>query len=158
MRQERKSRLVGYRMESVEDKEKRAEILSRYEYMVGNRAFRRAMKRLGELAGRRDIRVLVLVGSTRDHQSKTIRAAVRRNGFDILEIGPVTKRVFADYGFPDDARVRRRKLRVAPGDSHPGAFGHYIYAAGLWEKLQEMGIIPLTPTPACLPGDVPPSP
>jgi hypothetical protein len=74
----------------------------------------------------------------------------------MLEIGPVTKRVFADYGFPDDAKVRRSKLMVAPGDSHPGAFGHYIYAVGLWEKLQEMGVIPPAPAPACLPGDVPP--
>jgi hypothetical protein len=145
-------------MGSVENAEERAEILSRYEHMVGDRAFRRAMKKLRRLTRSRNIRVLVLVGSTRGRQSKTVREAARRNGFDILEIGPVTKRVFADYGFPDDSRVRRRKLRVAPGDSHPGAFGHYIYAVGLWEKLQEMGIIPSAPAPACLPGDVPPNP
>ena len=136
----------------------RAEILSRYKHMVGEGAFHRALKKLGQLTRSRNIRVLVLVGSTRDNQGKTIRKAARRNGFDILEIGPVTKRVFADYGFPDDAGIRRRKLRVAPGDSHPGAFGHYIYAVGLWEKLQEMGMIPAGPTPACLPGDVPPNP
>jgi len=156
LRRQSASRLVGYRMGSVEDAEERAEILSRYEYMVGEAAFRRSMAKLKELTGPRDIRVLVLVGSTRGRQGKVIRQTVRHNGFDILEIGPVTKRVFADHGFPDDARVRRRKLRVAPGDSHPGAFGHYIYAVGLWEKLQEMGVIPPAGTPACLPGDVPP--
>jgi len=145
LRQERTSRLVGYRMGSVENAEERAEILSRYEHMVGDRAFRRAMKKLGRLTRSRNIRVLVLVGSTRGRQSKTVREAARRNGFDILEIGPVTKRVFADYGFPDVAGGRRRTLRAAPGDS-------------LWEKLQKMGIIPSAPAPACLSGDVPPNP
>jgi hypothetical protein len=158
LKEERASRLVGYRMGSVEDAAARAEILSRYDYMVGERGFRRAMKKLGRLTRSRNIRVLVLVGSNRGRQGRTIRKAVQRNGFDMLEIGPVTRRVFADHGFPDDAGVRRRKLRVAPGDSHPGAFGHYIYTVGLWEKLQEMGIIPSAPAPACLPGDVPPNP
>jgi hypothetical protein len=156
LRREGASRLVGYRMGGVEDAEERAEILSRYEYMVGEAAFRRSMSKLREITAPRNVRVLVLVGSTKGRQGKVIRQAVRHNGFDMLEIGPVTKRVFADYGFPDDARVRRLKLRVAPGDSHPGAFGHYIYAVGLWKKLQEMGVIPPTPAPACLPGDVPP--
>lgn len=144
---ERRQRLVGYRFDEVATDEEKEEIRSRYQHMVGVRGYRRSMDRLGRLAREEGIPVMVLIGSTRGSQMRRIQAQVKEQGFHSVSIGPVTDRILAQYGIPNEDRVLRRKLQVAPGDPHPNAFGHYIYALGLWEGLQEAGIIPPAATP-----------
>jgi len=141
-------RLIGFRLEDVATEEERNEIKSRYHYMTNKKGYRRAMDHLAELADEWGIPVVVLIGSTRRGQMRVIRGRVKEHDFNSVSIGPVTDRILAEYGIPNDRMVLRRKMQVAPGDPHPNGFGHYIYAVGLWEKLQEMGVIPPSPTPS----------
>ncbi len=92
--------------------------------------------RVCTLAREEDLPVIVLMESTRGNQMEEIQDQVQKPGFHSVSIGPVTDRILAQYGIPNEDRVLRRKMQVAPGDPHPNAFGHCIYALGLWEGLQ----------------------
>ena len=130
--------LVRDRLQGFTQQEK-GEALKPYRHMIGPKGYVRAMTLLAELTRTNGIPVIVMIGHYNEMQGNIIRQVSAAHGFHVLDIGPFTERVMDEMGYADDPKVRDRALSVAPGDSHPNALGHEIYARGLLEKMTELG-------------------
>jgi hypothetical protein len=121
-----------------------------YRYMLGESGFTLAMERLARLTGhrppaegeeaRRPIPVIILRGTLFDRQRALMDRLAPELGFEILDIAPVTQAWLTANGYPDDPVARERAVIIGPGDRHPNAIGHQIYADGLMEKMRAMGL------------------
>jgi lysophospholipase L1-like esterase len=131
--------------------EERKEVLDRYAHMVGEPGFRRAMKLLADAAAERSIPVVVLTGSASGEKADLVRRVCRKHGFHLVEVKPYVDDYFRRRDLPDSKEDRRKALWVAPGDSHPNAVGHGIYAEALQDRLVSLGLVPAGPLPPSAP-------
>ena len=99
------------------------------------------MGRLGQLAKERGVPVLVVTGTVKNDQKTVVLEMAAKWGFELLDIGPVTARVFERNGYPTTEEDMRRLLWVSKGDHHPNRFGHTIYAEGIQQKIEAMGLL-----------------
>ena len=123
-----------------------------YQHMTGGAGFEFAMARLARATGhapprpgepaRRRIPVILMRGTFTPGQGALLDAAIQQYGFIPLDIGPVTQRRMRELGIPDDPAAQAQAIRIGPGDSHPNALGHTIYADGLQELLEAEGLLP----------------
>lgn len=140
--EQRETRLVGYKLSSVDDPEMRDAILSQYGFMVGPEGFTAAMSRLHDLAEARELPVILILGHIKGEQRDYVVAVAQAMEFQVLDMKPYTYEVLEAHGVPDQPKARDRILRVAPGDSHPSPFGHRIFAGAILRQLGEMGVVP----------------
>lgn len=139
-RRELNESLVEFRLDDMGEA-KRGEVLDRYAYMTGPEGCRRAMERLARLAGERGIPVIVLHGTVSGEQKRLLDELAAAHSFRLVDIRPFTDRYVREHGIENTKDARRKALWVSEKDPHPNAVGHAIYADGLEENLQAMGVI-----------------
>jgi lysophospholipase L1-like esterase len=127
------------------ERDEAVEVLDQYRYMIGERGYRQAMSRLAELTGRQNIPVILIRGTSSEAQQAIVEDVAREHGFHIVEIAPYTRRFIREQGIEDTREARQKALWVSPGDHHPNARAHPIYADALIDKLIELNVIPPPP-------------
>jgi hypothetical protein len=106
----------------------------RYAHMAGERPFAAAMDRLGRLTRERSIPVLVV---SLGHAKRTaLQTAITRNGFEFLELSGALLAHLRATGAAEDRATWTRTFRI-PGDGHPNALSHRLYAEAIAEKILE---------------------
>lgn len=134
--------LVGANLDGMNDTE-RQDVLDQYRHMVGERAWRIAMRRLAKLTGPRNIPVVVLAGSVRGGMQRRLRRTCKMLGFHLIEIREHVNRELAARGIPNTVDERKKALQVSAYDSHPNSLGHEIYAKALRDYLASSSLIPV---------------
>jgi hypothetical protein len=107
----------------------------RYAHLAGERPFATAMDRLGALT--RERRIPVLVVALGHSRRPALQAAIARNGFGFLDLSARLHRHLVESGMPDDKATWTRTYRI-PGDGHPNALAHRLYAEAIAERLATM--------------------
>ncbi len=129
--------LVYYRFQNVDEKE-REKVLEEYAYMAGAEGVERALADLRDHTAPRGIPVILLAGFKSEEQGRYLESLAARNGFEVLDIAPITERALDEAGAGTDPEERQRAVWISRGDHHPNPFGHSIYARGLGEKIAGM--------------------
>jgi hypothetical protein len=109
---------------------RRAEASAPYARLGGREPFVAAMAKLAKLTGERGIPVLTMaVGHV---NNKNLQQAVRQNEFGFLNLGQALHRHLEETGQAADAWPRNFRI---PGDGHPTALAHRLFAEAIVERL-----------------------
>ncbi|MBN1268652.1 MAG: SGNH/GDSL hydrolase family protein [Kiritimatiellae bacterium] len=141
IRQDLDEDLIGHDLDGLEDEE-RADVLRQYRHMVGEEAFFRALEKLAALAQERGITVIVIHRESSDRQMRVLAHLKQQYNVHTATVGAYTDAYCAEHGIPDTKEARRKLLWVSPGDRHPNAIGHAIYADMLMDALRDAGAAP----------------
>lgn len=118
----------------------------RYDHLAGEAPFQAAMDRLGRLTRERSLPVLVV--SLGHSRRPALQEAVARNGFQFLDLSQRLNRHLQEMGAASDKSAWTRTFRI-PGDGHPNALAHRLYAEAIRERLDASCAAPsLRPEPA----------
>jgi hypothetical protein len=123
---------TGDRFESDPDR-----VPPAYRDMVGEAGVERAMVRLHELAQAHGFHVVV---STHLEAPAFVHRICERLGLSLVENTPCVRRYMAEHGIAP-ADYLRSELTL-PGDPHPSALGHRLFAATILAFLQRSGWLP----------------
>jgi hypothetical protein len=132
--------LFGVSEQSVK-RERGKRVLSEYQHLLGWQAFERAMERIARLAERQNIPVIVIYGSARRDQRRTLRGFSERHGFVIARLRPHLRAYVAEKGLEKALAENPTLFVLSRQDHHPNAQGHRIYARALMSALEESGFV-----------------
>jgi hypothetical protein len=128
----------------------------RYERMVGQEAYEKAMARLAALTRRQRIPVVVLALGFDTEAGEIARRVSLANGFRVLDASPYLFAYLRRHGL-DPAERQDRVRAFKQADGHPSALAHQVLAEVVYDELQRMGVAPSHAVPAP-PLPPPPSP
>ncbi len=132
--------LVGIDMAGL-GKVERRNVVSKYQYMLGESGVRTAMRRISDLASPRGIPVILLTGGGSPRIKNLLKKKIAdRYGFYLVEVKPYVDGYARAHLNPDTPSERRKLLAVSPKDPHPNALGHKLYADALMDMLEKIGI------------------
>jgi GDSL-like Lipase/Acylhydrolase family len=135
--------------------EERHATRSRYERMVGQEPYEKAMARLAALTRPRHLPVVVLALGFDTQAGEIARRVSLANGFRLLDASP---RLFAylreRHLDPEDRMNRVRAFKI-PADGHPSVLAHALLAEVVYEELERLGV---APRPSVPPPALPPLP
>lgn len=133
----------------------RYEARKQYEGIVGEAAFVKALRHLGDLTRPRGIPVIVLALGGDEGRGKLARETAEANGFTFLNAAAH----FYDYLVAHDLQNDRKNwvtvFRI-PRDGHPNALGHRLYAEVLLAELERRGVASLAPSKSAPSKSAPP--
>jgi lysophospholipase L1-like esterase len=119
--------------------EVRHETRARLEPTLGEDGYRRAMDRLGRLARRQGVPVLLLSLGDGNERGRIARETADANGFRYVNAGPRFYAYLAERGLASEKSNWVTTFRI-PNDGHPNALGHALYADVLLAELEAMGV------------------
>lgn len=125
---------------------RRSEASAPYARLGGREPFLAAMAKLAKLTAERGIPVwTVAVGHI---NNKNLQQAIRQHGFNYLNLGQALHRHLETTGQAADAWARNFRI---PGDGHPTALAHRLFAEAIVERLAAEPSFPLCRQPRALP-------
>jgi len=119
----------------------------RYERMVGQEAYEKAMARLAAMARRQRIPVVVLALGFDTEAGEIARRVSLANGFRVLDASPSLFAYLRQHGL-DPAERQNRVRAFKQADGHPSALAHQVLAEVVYDELQRMGVAPSLAAPA----------
>jgi hypothetical protein len=127
--------------------DQRQGIRDRYERMVGQDAYEKAMARLAALTRRQRIPVVVLALGFDTEAGEIARRVSLANGFAVLDASPYLFTYLRQHGL-DPAERRNRVRAFKQADGHPSALAHQVLAQVVYDELLRRGIAPRQGAPA----------
>jgi hypothetical protein len=127
--------------------DQRQGIRDRYQRMVGEEAYEKAMARLAALTRRQHLPVVVLALGFDTEAGEIARRVSLANGFRVLDASPNLFAYLRQHGL-DPAERRNRVRAFKQADGHPSALAHQVLAEVVYDELQRLGVAPRQSVPA----------
>lgn len=133
----------GSQLDPEEREELERESYRRYRDLGGRKQFRRALRRIGELAAERRVPALFMMLGEGSKRRVVARGVAREAGFYTLNPVEYFKDLMADMG--EEVKPGRFRAVFRRGDWHPTPLGHRAYAKALRCELAYLGVPGLAP-------------
>jgi hypothetical protein len=128
--------------------DERRETRGRYQRMVGQEPYEKAMARLAALTRAQRIPVVVLALGFDTEAGEIARQVSLANGFQVLDASPRLFAYLRAQGLDPNDRLNRVRAFKIPADGHPSALAHALLAEVVYDDLQRLGIAPRRAVPA----------